>query len=231
MITPNDNFSIIRFTPTGKWYYPNSVELGILAKTKDYTPHIKANIPIGASRIGGPIIDFPREIPFPDNMRFAAQLNLSDFSHIDSYKLLPEKGHLYFFINGYGDNGKVIYSNSDVSFLERRIIEHEGWFWDGCLIEKFYIENETLDSRYENDPIHGRGWNYFAGSEKSKIFGIYTHCQKSEEKILEILNSSKTLLLQIGEDFTGEGVWSVLIDHDDLKSLNFDACEFEWGQS
>lgn len=226
-----DNFNIIRFTPTGEWYYPESVELGILAKRKNYTPHTKANVPVGASRVGGPIIDMPGGIAVPDNMRLAAQLNLSDFMSIDPYELLPKKGYLYFFIGGFGDEGKVIYSNCDASFLERRIFEHENWFWDGCLIERFYIENENLDARYESDPEEGRIWSCFADGEKSKIYGVYTHCQKSEKEILEITDSSRILLLQIGEDFTGDGVWSVLIERDDLKALNFGCCSFEWGQS
>ena len=75
------------------------------------------------------------------------------------------------------------------------------------------------------------GWDYFTGSENSKVFGIYTHCQLEQAEIEEITFSSNILLLQIGEDFTEAGVLSVLIERDDLKNLVFDNCEFVWSQS
>ena len=75
-------------------------------------------------------------------------------------------------------------------------------------------------------------WDDFAGSKQSKIFGIYTHCQLGEEEIIDILNSNKVLLLQVGENgFNDEGVFSVLIEKTDLIARDFSRCEFAWGQS
>lgn len=224
-------FNIIRFTPSKTWYYPASVELGILANTKHYVPHTEMHIPLGASRVGGPVWDIPASLAPPQGMQFAAQLKLDDFFGFDSRHLLPSSGFLFFFIGGYGDEGKVIYADCAVSDLERKITEHDKWFWDGSLIETISAETESLESRYVDDPLHGREWDDFVGAEKSKIYGIYTHCQMGEEEILSITNSSRVLLLQIGEDFTGEGVWSVLIDKADLKNRDFSSCTFEWAQS
>jgi uncharacterized protein YwqG len=79
---------------------------------------------------------------------------------------------------------------------------------------------------------NGKVWDETAGSEKSKIFGIFTHCQYSQEEIEEIVFSDRVLLLQVGEnEFNDEGVFSVLIDINDLRRRIFDNCEFAWGQS
>jgi len=224
-------FNIIRFTPSNTWYYPASVELGNLANTKLYVPHTEIHIPLGASRVGGPAWDVPALFAPPSDMQFAAQLKLEDFSAFDSGNLLPRSGFLYFFIGGYGNEGKVIFADCATSDLECKIIEHEKWFWDGSLIENIFAEAESLESRYVDGPGHEKEWDDFAGVEKSKIYGIYTHCQMDEKEILSITNSSRLLLLQIGEDFTGEGVWSVLIEKADLKNRDFSCCTFEWGQS
>lgn len=229
-------FTIIRFTPQARWYYPKSVDLGILANSKDYIEHTSMPVPLGCSRIGGPIVDLPKVITYPNNMFFAAQLNLNDFSKFDAFDLLPRSGFLYFFIGGYGDSGRVFFTDVTAEDLTRVVKEHEQWFWDGCLIDGIYNEEEDLKSRYsedwsDEDEDEDIGWDCFAGSEKSKIYGIYTHCQKDEEEILEITNSDNILLLQIGSDFTSEGVWSVLIKRKDLENRRFDNCKFEWGQS
>lgn len=224
-------FQIIRLTPSNNWYYPESLELGKLAGTKSYTPHTKMSFPLGASRLGGPIADLPEKMQIPTGMHFAALLNLHAITKHDLVGLLPNTGYLFFFIGGYGDEGAVIYSDCDSSKLHRHFFDHDKWFWDGCLIEKSTSEIEDLSSRYIDVPGEGRQWDAFAGSEMSKIYGIYTHCQKSESEIIEISSSSKILLLQIGEDYTGEGVWSVLIEKVDLTNRNFSNCSFDWGQS
>jgi len=36
---------------------------------------------------------------------------------------------------------------------------------------------------------------------------------------------------KIGEDFTDEGVWSVLIKETHLKKRKFKKCRFDWAQS
>lgn len=189
------------------------------------------SFPLGASRVGGPIVDLPEKMQVPKGMHFAALLNLDAITKHDFIGLLPSSGYLFFFIGGYGDEGTVIYSDCDSSKLHRYFFDHDKWFWDGCLIEKITSEIEDISSRYIDVPGEGRQWDSFAGSEMSKIYGIYTHCQKNESEIIEISNSSKILLLQIGEDFTGEGVWSVLIEEADLTNRNFSNCSFDWGQS
>jgi len=153
---------------------------------------------------------------------------------------LPKTGQLIIFANDE-DKGKLIYADVPNSALERQIVEHEDNFWDGVLIDKIFAETETLSGRFivpedEDDKKFanedGKIWDCFAGSEKSKIFGIYTDCQKDEKAIRKIVFSNKVVLLQVGEGgFNDEGVFSVLIDKDDLKNRNFDKCKFVWAQS
>ena len=223
-------YQYIDFTACEEWYYPKSVELGILEDSKNYVDHTQINISMGTSRIGGPIIDFPKGEKLPSKMKFAAQLDLKLFSESDIFSLLPKTGFLYFFIGGYGDEGSVFYFDVESKDLERHIVEHESWFWDGCLVDKVSNSTEDFDSRYYEEDGEVE-WDYFAGSKSSKIYGIYTHCQKGEEEIKQITESDKILLLQVGENFTDEGVWSVLIDRNDLENKQFENCKFEWGQS
>ena len=92
------------------------------------------------------------------------------------------------------------------------------------------IPTDNWDLEHKNKD--GKHWDYFAGSDKSKIFGIYTHCQYRQDEIERITFSDRVLLLQVGENgFNDEGVFSVTIDRIDLKNLNFDNCDFAWGQS
>ena len=48
-----------------------------------------------------------------------------------------------------------------------------------------------MEEEYTNED--GLLWDYFEGSETSKIFGIFTHCQYQEENILEVVNSDKII--------------------------------------
>jgi len=188
-------------------------------------------MPLGASRVGGPIIDYPKNEELPADLFFVAALKLEEFAIHDKSGRLPKTGILYFFIGEGGDSGLVRYFEDSSVELVRHEKEHDRWFWDGCLIDSVSAETEEFESRYYDDPDDGRSWSSFAGTDDSKIFGIYTHCQRLEDEIRDITNSSKVLLLQVGENFTGEGVWSVLIEEDDLENLDFSRCEFAWGQS
>lgn len=231
-----ETYKLIRFTPETKWYYPKSVDLGILADTKSYVDHANVNFSPDRSRIGGPIVDLPDHISYPDGMQFVAQLNLNEYSKHDPLGLLPKSGFLYFFIGGYGNEGAVYYADVKADDLIRVVKEHDKWFWDGCLVKTICQEEESFAERYSKADADSEGeakfeWDYFAGTEKSKIYGIYTHCQKHEGTIKRITKSDKTLLLQIGSDFTDSGVWSVLIKTSDLKKRDFSNCTFEWGQS
>jgi len=230
MNNKNQKFEIIRFTPDDKRYYPASMRKRSYMGD-EYVKHTKIKIPLGKSRYGGCVIDLPKKVKHPQNMRFAAQLDLAEFAPFDKTGLLPKTGQLIFFSQILEDTGKVIYADVPNSELERQIVEHEDNFYDGVLIDKIFTETETLAERYAEEDGE-KFWDYFEGSEKSKIFGIYTNCQMQEEEIEEVVFSNKVVLLQVGEGgFNDEGVFSVLINKDDLKKRNFDNCEFIWAQS
>lgn len=225
-------FAIVRLVPDSIRYYPASVEIPPILKRDGFVKHTAMDITLGKSRVGGPVVDLPNGIAYPPELFFACQLDLAQVSPFDPTGLLPKTGQLLFFTDL--DKGKVIYSESANDELIRTFKEHEESFWDGKLIESFRSETEILAERFDASLIEDEGdtgWDYFTGNEKSKVFGIYTHCQLEQEEIEEITFSSKILLLQIGEDFTEEGVLSVLIEREDLRNLIFDNCEFAWGQS
>lgn len=232
-------FNIIEFTPAEEQYIPASMEI------EEWMPentihHTAVNIPLGHSRYGGCVIDLPNGVNHPEGLRFAAQLDLAKFSPHDKTGLLPKSGQLYFFADILTDTGKVIYADVKNEELGRHIVEHDNNFYTGVLVDKIFPATETMEHRFteeeavddDGNDIYINEWDYFAGTEKSKIFGIYTHCQYSQEEIEEITFSDKVLLLQVGENgFNDEGVFSVSISKEDLKNLNFDNCEFAWGQS
>ncbi len=232
-------FDIIRFTADSKQFYPSSMKRENWMPAS-YVKHTKIDIPLGKSRYGGPVIDMPKGMVPPKNTRFACQLDLSEFAPFDKTGLLPKTGQLLFFADILHDNGKVIYADVANTNLNRIVIEHEDNFFSGVLIDKIFAETESFEERfYEPDEDEkeyanedGKVWDYFAGTEKSKIFGIYTNCQYGPEEIEEIMQSGKLLLLQIGENgFNDEGVFSVLIDKKNLENKIFDDFEFSWGQS
>jgi hypothetical protein len=235
-------FQIIRFTPHDKQYYGASIELPeILLEDGDYVKHTEVKIDLGQSRYGGPVMDLPKGVTPPEEFNYAGQLDLAKFSPHDKTGLLPKTGQLIFFADIVNDTGKVIYADVPNSELVRHVVEHEDDFFAGVLIDEIYPATETLASRFrdpEDDEErlmadgNGRLWDDFAGSEDSKIFGIYTSCQLGQKKIEEISFSDKVLLLQVGEDgFNDEGVFSVLIPRADLEARNFENCEFNWAQS
>lgn len=237
-----ETFDIIELRPGTKHYYGDSIEMpdilledGLLVKASTI------DIPLGHSRYGGPIADLPKDFSYPDDLRFAVQLDLKQIAPHDKSELLPKTGHLFFFADIIEDRGLVVYADIENSELVRVVKDHDDNFFEGVLIKEVFANTEKISSRYrdpedeyEEDDANEDGllWDFFAGSETSKIFGIFTHCQWQEAEILEIANSNKLVLLQIGENgFNDEGVFSVLIDKDDLKALDFTNCEFHWGQS
>lgn len=238
----NETFDIIELRPGTKHYYGDSLEMpdillqdGLLVKAGTL------DIPLGHSRYGGPIADLPKDFEYPEDLRFAAQLDLKQIAVHDTSGLLPKTGHLFFFADLIEERGLVVYKDIDKSELVRIVKDHEDHFFEGVLIKEAFKAKEKLSSRYripqddyEEKEANEEGvlWDYFEGGETSKIFGIFTHCQAHEEEILEVVHSNRVVLLQIGENgFNDEGVFSVLIDRDDLKNLNFDNCSFFWGQS
>lgn len=259
----NEEFEIIRLV-AGQNYYPASLEgtgndLSVfngwlpdetLASInidiyEDSIIHTKVDLPIGKSRYGGPIIDLPEGAEIPEGLEFAAHLNLSEFTHLDSYGLLPKSGHLIIFTDIRTNKGKVIYTDEPSQKLVRKFKEHTDNFYTGVVIEKFYKSKERWNDRFrkpegnwEQENLkhllneEGLIWNEFAGSEVSKIYGIFTHCHYNKENIAEWLSNDNIVLLQIGEDdFNDTGVFSVTIKKKDLIEKNFDNCLYFWGQS
>jgi hypothetical protein len=101
----NQNFHIISFTADNRQYYPTSmVKESWMPDT--YCKHTDIEIPIGHSRYGGPVIDLPRGIEHPKNLRFAGQLDLAKFSPFDKTGLLPKTGQLIFFADILNDTEK-----------------------------------------------------------------------------------------------------------------------------
>lgn len=228
-------FDIIRFgTTNSNFYYGASIEMPQeLIDSGEYVKHTEVTIPLGHSRYGGPIVDLPENIHLPLGLNFAAQLDLQVFSQFDKLGQLPKTGQLIFFADIRRDIGKVIYSDIPNNELHRRIIEHDDDFFSGKLINQVYTDTESFSERFISEMDKGvETWDDFAGSEKSKMYGIFTHCQYSQKEIEDITFSDNLLLLQVGENgFNDEGVFSVTIPKEDLKNKVFDNCKFYWGQS
>lgn len=83
-----------------KSYAKNAVEISL--KVSD-----DQQIPIGASKFGGPL-DLPRNEPWPVNeqtgepLHFIAQINFSEVSEFDTQSELPSRGMLYLFYDCAG---------------------------------------------------------------------------------------------------------------------------------
>lgn len=235
-------FKIISFTPDNIKYFPGNIMEKSSWMDENYVKHTELNIPLGKSRYGGPIIDLPQNLEHPKDLRFVAQLDLQQFSLFDNSGLIPKEGQLFVFADITKKKGKVIYSNSLRKNLNRIIVEHNSHFFLGTLIDKIFSDTESYNERYvapEHEEFEstnlneeGKIWDPFAGTQRSKIFGIYTDCQRDEKYIRKITSSEKVILLQIGKNgFNDEGVLTILITKDDLKNRNFDNCEVLWSQS
>ncbi len=230
-------FDIIAFTAQTFRYFPAST--GKQDWMEDnYIAHTEIDIPLGHSRYGGPVMDLPEGITPSDGLEFAAQLDLTQFAPHDKSGLLPKSGQLIIFADISSDLGTVIYADVPNDKLLRHIVEHEENFWDGVLIDRICSDTETWQERFR-DPedeyekelanANGKLWADFGGHEKSKIFGIFTDCQIGEEAVRKTTDSSRVVLLQIGENgFNDEGAFSVLIEKKDLINRKFDDCEFYW---
>lgn len=69
------------------------------------------------------------------------------------------------------------------------VSHHEMQFFEGVLIKEMFSDQETFAERLNLDADEDEQWDHFAGSERSKIFGIFTHCQKQKEEIEAITHS------------------------------------------
>ncbi len=227
-----EHFNIISFSADEKIYYPSTIMQKQSWMDDTYVPHSEMQFGLGHSRFGGPILDLTPNFKTPENLCFAAQLDLAKFSPFDVHNLLPKQGQLIFFSDLLEDRGQVFYFDTSNTALERIYIEHEDHFFEGVLIKDIFSDQETFAERINLDADEDEQWDYFAGSERSKIFGIFTHCQKQKEEIEAITHSEQVVLLQVGENgFNDEGVFSILISKSDLLNRNFNHCTFYWGQS
>lgn len=218
---------IIEFDASTKMYYPASVKNGVNADSI-YVKHTDLNIELGQSRFGGCIIDIPQNFKLPNWFNLFIQLDLTKISPHDNYDLLPENGQLYFFININTKKCKVVYEELDNKNLIRHTLPKRDEFYYGILMENFRLETESWNERYNEQ----KDWDYFAGSKRSKIFGIFTNCQFYEHEIKTMMNSNDIVLLQLGENgFIDDGVLSVVIKYNDLVKRKFNRCKFYWGHS
>ena len=190
-----------------------------------------SDIPMGCSRIGGPVVDLPKDIIYPEDYYFMAQLNCSKMKQFDKIGLLPESGFLYFFINENLDDGHVYHTSKTRKSLHRVTKKHESVYYYGKIIERFKHETENFSSRYTT--MNGiKEWDPFAGEDFSKIYGLYTNCHVNKEDILQFMKGDRRIiLLQIGSDGVGEGCTSVSINKKDLINRNFTKCIFEHNQT
>lgn len=217
-----------------KKYFPDlTIEILKERDKKEYVNYLEADIPMGCSRIGGPIVDLPDEIKYPDGYYFLAQINCSDIKQFDKIGFLPENGFLYFFLRDDLEHGCVYYTDKSIARLKRVIKEHENCNWYGKIIKGYSPEIEKIESRYtEADSDGEKEWDYFAGSEISKIYGIYSNCQANEEDVIKFIkDEDKIILLQIGGDYMDEGCQNVIIKKNDLINKDFSKCTFEYNQS
>jgi len=93
-----------------------------------------------------------------------------------------------------------------------------------------WFENELLSSRYKIDENGLTVWDEWAGEELSKIYGIFTNVQSTEDEIKSMMKN-KILLLQIGSDFLGVGVQCVYIEEENLRRMDFSQCIFVYSQT
>lgn len=197
-----------------------------------YSPYSSEMIPLGASRVGGHVFDYPTSFEVPGDANCVAQLNLKDISQAAAVcdLALPKFGHLYFFTVGQQPSDiacRVVHTDHD-SAPER--VVGDGTF-AGRVVTGINIVEETWDSRFLEDGEMGdRGWNPFAGDRHSKLFGFPTNCQWTAEDVRDALES-RTVLLQIGTDITPEGTVLFMIDTAALNREDFSNVEMLLGMS
>ena len=86
-----------------------------------------------------------------------------------------------------------------------------------------YSREEIIDRKFICDDTQNL--------ERSKIFDVFADIQLREQEIEAITFSHEVVLFQVGEDINDEGIFSVLINRDDLKHKNISNCRFRWSQT
>lgn len=132
------NFNIIEFDSVNKGinrYIPIGLESSELWKDlvelDQFHSLMQEKMPIGKSRYGGCIVDFPKTLVYPEDkdLAFMGQIDLSEFKNFDKNNLLPSKGQIYFFMNHHTDSGKVIFFNGENAELTRKYLKDEDTYW------------------------------------------------------------------------------------------------------
>lgn len=249
VITKEGNYGVIRFSPSGKnyhqawdeayydelmaFYKKYSIEKSLdqlkSELESEYDDYKDLNIPLGISRIGGPVVDLPDNIKYPEGYSFLAQIDLALFSKYDKLDLLPDRGYLYFFVKN-GNEGLVFHENVEKDKLKRIIKEHKDWYFNGRIVGDIWFENELLSSRYKINENALTVWDESAGQKISKIYGIFSNVHSTEDEIKSMMKN-KILLLQIGSDFLGVGVQCVYIEEENLRRMDFSQCIFNYSQT
>jgi uncharacterized protein YwqG len=245
-----EEYEIIRLRPYGKKYmqllsdehykgeleifkgfFPNKTIEDLKNEDREmYDIYSELDIPIGKSRIGGPIVDLPDGINYPDNFIFLAQIDCSEYKKCDRLGLLPDKGFIYFFTRDPGNVGCVFYTPKSKDALKRIIKEHLDWYYNGQLLDEPKNEIEKIDNRYKENNGK-REWDYNKGSEISKIYGIYSNIYKNEKETIDFMNDDNiVILLQIAGELQNEGCQTVYMNKEDLKRLDFSKCIFEYSE-
>ena len=207
-------YRIIRLHPSGQEY-------ATAARAPD--------MPLGQSRIGGPIIDLPDGFEHPPDLFFVAQLDLAWLAPCAASELLlpADHGFLYFFMSD-SEVARVHYFPGAAQQLHRTVREHDDWFCYGMTLVGWSEEEEVLGERFQAEG----DWDYFAGMEKTKIGGYPSNPQWHEDDIaLALAGDRRQLLLQVGEDVTNEGCLCYFIDTEDCRQKRFDRCKAIWGQT
>lgn len=191
-------------------------------------------IELGSSRFFSSSIDIKDDFVLPKGFNFLGQLNLKELSEYDSNNLLPKEGYLYFFIsperidNTFYEVSKVVYL-PDENIVRKKI--SVGYDYDSILkVVDIKNEIEKIDDRYYIDDEGNTIYDSFKNEDVNKIYGYYTSCQASDDDIKKV-SSKYVVLLQLGSDVFGEGVFSFLITEEDLKNKNFENVIFEYNQS
>ncbi len=195
-----ESFKIIELTAEEKKYYPSYME------KEDWmgdncVSYSEIEIPLGHSRYGGCVVDLPKDMEHPEEMRFAGQLDLKEISKYDQTGLLPKTGQLIFFADLLKDKGKVIYVDVENENLRRLIIEHEDNFFLGVLIKKIRSTEESFSDYYEepyeddlecwecedniltcacDEDIKKNQMNALNLNKEGKIWGDFNGCEKSK---------------------------------------------------
>lgn len=106
---------------------------------------------------------------------------------------LTQKDTEHFNIISFSADEKIYYPSTIMqkqSWMDDGYVpHHEMQFFEGVLIKDIFSDQETFAERLNLDADEDEQWDHFAGSERSKIFVIFTHCQKQKEEIEAITHS------------------------------------------